>query len=235
MKRVALMMLGGMAVSRPVLADIAANGMEDRIAAHFEASSSRLRPEDADAIERFVLRARNVPGAKLTILVPDTTELARTRFVAARIAELERHVPSLPEVAEYSRVAGGGRGDVLWLTVAVPEQPVVSEPTTLSKRPGSASAAEPSALSPPIPSAIRPPVVTAADLQLTDWVVRGVRHPSQGPAYAYVARAGADAAPHEVAEAQTDKDLGLIKEISLSPQGRWIVRTEIGWIGQPAP
>jgi hypothetical protein len=226
----AVLIIGGMALSTASLADVATTDSADRIAAHFEASSSRLRAEDIRPLDLFAQRAENMPGAKLAILVPNTTEPAHSRFVAARIAELERHLRGLSDLVEYQRVAEAGRGDLLWLTIKTPEPVAVPQPTSLIPPLVSAPLPEPRAQ-----TTISKPVAAATDLQLTDWVVRGVKHPVHGPAYAYVARVGSTAVPREVVESQTDKDLGFIKEISLSPDGLWVVRTEIGWIGQVAP
>jgi hypothetical protein len=86
---------------------------------------------------------------------------------------------------------------------------------------------------------IEPPPATAAvpiaDIQLPDWIVRGARRPADGPPYAYVARLTGGTAPRKVMENQHDQDLGLVKEIAISPGGDWIVRTESGWIGQHPP
>lgn len=227
MKAAVLILAGAVVASSPSLADLAPAGSGERIAAHFEASSSRLRAEDVHDLERFVQRVENTPGAKLSVLFPSPAEPARTRFVAARIAELERRVPALSDIVEYRRDREAVRGDVVWLTIVLPEAAPVPQPVSLEPAPVPAPIAAPPPLS--------KPVAAASDLQLTDWVVRGVKHPAHGPTYAYVAKAGSSSAPHEVVEAQTDKDLGLIREISLSPDGLWVVRTEIGWIGQIAP
>jgi hypothetical protein len=219
-----------------VAAEVAVDGMVDRIAAHFEAASSRLRPEDANALEQFVDRARNTPGARLALLVPITAEPARSRFVAARVSELERHVQALSETAEYRRIAVNSNADVLWLALMLPGSAAEE-----SRRPIVAPIATPVDLVPSAPPALTAPAlsspanVSPAEIRLTDWVVRGVKHPAQGPLSAYVARLVPGAVPREVFEGQPDGEFGLVKEISLSAEGGWVVRTEIGWIGQNSP
>lgn len=225
-----------LAVSRSVAAEFPVDGMVDRIAAHFEVASSRLRPEDADSLEQFVSRARNTPGAHLALLVPITTEPARSRFVAARVSELERHVQALAETAEYRRIAINTNADVLWLALMLPVSAAEEgghPMTSPIARPGDLAPTAPPALTAPvIPS---PPSVNPAEIRLTDWVVRGIKHPPQGPISAYVARTEVGAVPREVFERQADRELGLVKEIILSAEAGWVVRTEIGWIGQNSP
>ncbi len=221
---------GGQAAELPM------DGMVDRIAAHFEAASSRLRPEDADSLEKFVSRTRNTPGARLALLVPITSEPARSRFVAARVSELERHVQALAETAEYRRIAVNSNADVLWLALMLP----ISSPEEAGL-PAASPSAKPSDRPPTAPLALTAPAapalpsVSPAEMRLTDWVVRGIKHPPQGPVSAYVARTIPGAVPREVFERQPDRELGLVKEISLSVDGGWVVHTEIGWIGQNSP
>ena len=205
------------------------SGVDDvaeRIAAHFEAASSRLRPGDAEPLERFVSRVRNTPGAKLAVLVPITSDPVHARFVAARITELERQVRSLAEEAEYRRIAFNSNADVLWLALVSGETPQQS--TEIAS-----SASSPLALTAPAsPTAIEPRMAAPADLRLNDWGVRGVKRRVEGGVSAYVVRIGTGAVPREVFEHQVDRDLGLVKEISFSAEFGWVVRTEIGWIGQ---
>ena len=220
-------------------ADLVADDVSERIAAHFEAASSRLRPEDADPLERFVARVRNTPGARLAVLVPITREPARARFVAARVNELERRVQTLAETAEYRRISANSNADILWLAlVPAPRsegegrhQGADASPQSIpSALPGGPLALTAPAVFPPEAKAVTP-----ADLRLNGWVVRGVKHRADGPASAYIARTAPGAVPREIAEHQTDPDLGLIREIALSPDIGWVVRTEIGWIGQSGP
>jgi hypothetical protein len=219
----------------PAVAEPAADGVVDRIAAHFEVASSRLRPEDAEALDQFVSRAKRTPGARLAVLVPITTEPARSRFVAARVSELERHVQSLAETAEYQHVNANSNADILWLTLMLPvsEERVPPMPA-LAPKPVDLSPADPTAVMARADTA-SPATISPADMRLVDWVVRGIKHPSQGPVSAYVARTAPGSMPHEVFERQADRDLGLIKDISLSPDMGWVVHTEIGWIGQRNP
>ena len=228
-----LCLLGCLAAYPSVATEVSSDGMVDRIAAHFEVASSRLRPEDTASLEQFVSRVRNTPGARLAVLVPMTTEPVRSRFVAARVRELERRVRALAETAEYRHVAVDSNADFLWLVlvlpVSAPEEFQRATPVLVAK-PADLSSPAPVALTAPaVPVA---PTVNPAEIRLTDWVVRGVKHPSQGPVSAYVARTAPGAQPREVFERQTDQELGLIKEISLSTEGSWVVHTEIGWIGQ---
>lgn len=225
----ALCVLGCLAAQYPVLADVISDG-SDRIAAHFEALSSRLAADDAVPLTQFVTRVGNIPGAKLVVLVPATNDSSRARFVAARVAELERRIRPLSETAELRKVPGNVGADVMWLTIIFPA-PAASQ----------VNAAPVASLSPPLVKAETLSQSTeqhsamtanAADLRLTDWVVRGVKHPSRGPTYAYVAKAGSGEAPREVVEQQADKEFGLVRDISQSPEGAWIVHTEIGWISQ---
>jgi hypothetical protein len=222
----------------PALAYSAADEVVDRIAAHFEAASSRLRPEDAEPLDQFVSRVRNTPGARLAILVPITTEPARSRFVAARVTELERHVQSLAETAEYRHIVTNSNADVLWLALVLPAPASKEEARAAplsSQNPVDLTPIAPAALTAPTEPVVSPAPASPADIRLTDWVVRGVKRPPQGPVSAFVARTTAGAVPREVFERQADQDLGLIKEISLSPDAGWVVRTEIGWIGQRNP
>jgi len=229
-------LLGCLAGSQCLAAELPVDGMVDRIAAHFEAASSRLRPEDADSLEQFVSRARNTPGARLALLVPITTEPARSRFVAARVSELERHVQALAETAEYRRIVVNSNADVLWLALVLPDSSVGE-----NSHPMASPNARPVDLAPTLPPALTAPAVPAlpsvnpAEIRLTDWVVRGIKRPPHGPVSAYVARLAPGAVPREVFERQADSELGLVKEISLSAEGGWVVRTEIGWIGQSSP
>ena len=226
----ALCVLGCLAIHCSVKADAVLDGATDRIAAHFEALSSRLRAEDAVPLAQFVAKAGTIPGAKLALLVPATSDPLRTRFVAARVAELERHIRPLAETAEFHKVPGNAGGDILWLAIIPPSAPPAATEKTL-----------PIALIPPTAGKVelssrsvetQPGVsFNAADLRLTDWVIRGVKHPMQGPTYAYVAKTGSSEAPREIVEQQTDKELGLVKDITQSPGGSWLVHTEIGWIG----
>jgi len=229
-----LLCLVGCLVACPsAAADVSIDGMVDRIAAHFEAASSRLRPEDAASLEQFVSRVRDTPGARLAVLVPMTTEPVRSRFVAARVRELERRVRALAETAEYRHVAVDSNADVLWLIlvmpVSAPENFRQTTPVLVVKPADPASAAPVALTAPAVPMV---PTVNPAEIRLSDWVVRGVKHPLQGPVSAYVARTTPGAPPREVFERQVDQELGLVKEISLSAEGGWVVRTEIGWIGQ---
>ena len=121
--------------------------------------------------------------------------------------------------------------DILWLTIIRPpsqEKETPSPAALLIPSEGKEAVKEVrrTELSPTLPS--------TADLRLTDWVIRGVKHPAKGPAYAYVAKLGADEAPRELIERQSDKDFGLVRDISQSQEGSWVVHTEIGWIGQAA-
>ena len=100
-----LYLLACLAAFRSLAAEPPVNGMVDRIAAHFEAASSRLRPEDADSLEQFVSRARNTPGARLALLVPITSEPARSRFVAARVILLQPAERSTRQIAECANGA----------------------------------------------------------------------------------------------------------------------------------
>ncbi len=229
-----LCLLGCLAAYPSAAAEVSVDGMVDRIAAHFEAASSRLRPEDAVSLDQFVSRVRDTPGARLTVLVPITTEPARSRFVAARVSELERRVQALAETAEYRYVVVESSADVLWLTLVLPvSAPEDFRPTTpvLVARANDLASRAPVALTAPaIPVA---PTVNPAEIRLTDWVVRGVKRPSQGPVSAYVARTTPGGAPpREVFERKTDQELGLVTDISLSAEAGWVVHTEIGWIGQ---
>lgn len=222
----------------PAMANSAPDEVVERIAAHFEAASSRLRPEDAKTLDQFVSRARNIPGARLAVLVPITTEPARSRFVAARVSELERHVQSLAETAEYRHIVTNSNADVLWLALVLPA--ATSEEGSppvriLIPKPIDLAPSAPPALTAQTEPVVSPPPVSPVDIRLTDWVVRGVKRPPQGPVSAYVARTTPGAAPREVFERQADGELGLIKEISPSPDAGWVVRTEIGWIGQRNP
>lgn len=202
------------------------DGTSDRIGAHFEASSSRLVAEETTLLTQFAARAEAIPGAKLAVLVPATKDPTRARFVAARVAELKRRVRLLADNAEFDQVQGHVDADVLWIVMIPPAPPEsVEKIAPMALQPAPAVGTD--ALSQPLVSHANP-----ADLQLTDWVIRGVKHPPQGPTYAYVARTGSGEAPREIFEQQTDKELGLVKDISQSPQGAWIVHTEIGWIGQ---
>ena len=202
-----------------------------RIAAHFEALSSRLLPEDTIPLRQFVANVGNEPGAKLAILIPDTADPSRARFVLARVAELERRIRSLAETAEVRKVQGNASADTLWL-VLIPRPLVVEKkPVAVELLPPPERANEVATRSTENQSSAP---LSAADLRLADWVVRGVKHPSQGPTYAYVSKIGSAEAPHEITEQKTDKELGFVRDISLSPEGSWIVHTEIGWIGQDA-
>lgn len=226
-----LCLLAGLAVT-PARAQTLSDEVVEKLAAHFEAASSRLRAEDAGTIEQFVSRAKSIPGAHLALLVPVTTEPARSRFVAARVSELERHVQSLAETAEYRRISVNSNADVLWLALVLPagigEEGARRAPAAIAAKPLDLAPSPPPALTAPAA-----PVVAPADIRLTDWVVRGVKRPAQGPASAYVARTAPGATPREVFARQTDRELGMIREISSSTEG-WVVRTEIGWIGQGA-
>ena len=204
----------------------------ERIAAHFEVASSRLRPEEVETLERFVSRVKATPGAKLAVLVPIASEPARARFVAARVSELERRVQALAETAEYRPIATRSNADVLWLALFLtPQNGEESQPVHVETAP---QPAEPAPIK--LPQALTAPAIQqpagAAGLRLNDWVIRGVKRHAQGPISAYVARTIPGALPHEVYERQIDPALGLVKEISLSAEGDWVVRTEIGWIGQ---
>ena len=226
----ALCALGCFATQYQALADGASDSVQDRIAAHFEALSSRLRAEDAVPLAQFVARAGNIPGAKLAVLIPATNDPSHARFVAARVAELERRVRPLAETAEFHKVQGNVGADIVWLEVITPDPPAAAEkavPVALQSPPSVRT--EP--LSRPVDQHPAPSL-NAADLRLTDWVVRGVKHPAQGLAYAYVAKIGSGEAPREIVEQQIDKEFGLVKDISQSPEGSWVVHTEIGWIGQ---
>jgi hypothetical protein len=232
--------LAGVLTAAPSMgADISVDGMVDRIAAHFEAASSRLRPEDANSLDQFVSRVRRTPGASLAVLVPITTEPARSRFVAARVIELERHVQELAETAEYRHIPVNSNADILWLALVLPASTVEEPARALvppSTKPVDPASAAPLALTAPaVPSAPSAPPVNPAAIRLSDWVVRGVKRPAQGPVSAYVARTAPGAQPREVFERQSDRELGLVKEISLSAEGGWVVHTEIGWIGQNGP
>jgi len=218
-------------------ADTVADDVAERIAAHFEAASSRLRSGDTESLERFVSRVRNTPGAKLAVLIPITTEPARARFVAARVNELERRVQALAETAEYRRIAVNSNADILWLALVLePHGEYEVKPLAGEMSPplvDANSASQPRALTAPAPSPTTEPHITApADLRLTDWVVRGVKRRAEGGVSAYVARTTSGAVPREVFEHQVDRDLGLVREISFSAETGWVVRTEIGWIGQ---
>lgn len=222
--------LGCLAMQSGISAEVPLNSATDRIAAHFETMSSRLLTEDMKPLEQFVTRAENTPGAKLAVLVPTTNDPFRARFVAARVAELERRVRPLAENAELHRVPGNIGADVLWLAMIMPPPAAAPPevPVSLAISPPAAKAAMP-----PSPATQQPGAgIDAADLRLTDWVVRGVKHPVQGPAYAYVARPGSTEAPREIVAQQTDKEFGLVKDIIQSPDGVWTVHTEIGWISQ---
>ena len=225
-----LCILGCITVHCPVEADGGQDAASDRMAAHFEALSSRLAPDDARPLAQFVERAGNIPGAKLAVLVPATNDPVRARFVAARVAELERHVRALAESAEVRKVPGNAGGDVLWLTVVPP--PAVAQPekasTSISQIPTAVETAPPSRSVDLHPAVLADP----AGLRLADWVIRGVKHSAQGRTYAYVARMGSGEPPREIVEQQTDKEFGLVRDISQSAQGAWVVHTEIGWIGQ---
>lgn len=221
-------------------ADAFADDVADQIAAHFEAASSRLRPDEAELLDQFVARVRNTPGAKLAVLVPITSEPARARFVAARVTELERRVQAVAEMAEYRHVLANSNADVLWLALLLsPQKAAVGSQAEVDTVPGPISARPdhaPLALTAPAaPSAPPPPTVATSDLRLDGWTVRGVRHRADGAVMAYIARTAAGSVPREVFEHQTDRDLGLVKEIALSPDVGWVVRTEIGWIGQGGP
>lgn len=222
--------LGCFAAQYQALGDAALDGTPERIAAHFEAFSSRLRNEDTAPLTQFVMKVGNIPGAKLAILVPTASDSSRARFVAARIAELERRVRQLAEGAELRKVPGNVGADIVWLEIVLP-----NPAAPIEKAVPAALQFPPSIKAEPLP-AEQPPAksVNAADLRLTDWVVRGVKHPPQGPTYAYVARTGAGETPREIVAQQIDKELGLVKDISLTPEGGWVVHTEIGWIGQVA-
>jgi hypothetical protein len=229
----AVCVLAGFAAQHQTLADATFDEGADRIAAHFEALSSRLQAADAAALARFVTKAETIPGAKLIVLVPAANDPARARFITARVAELERIVRPLVEAAEFRKVPGSVAADTLWLEivladpVAPPQEPV---PSALQPVPMVTT----EALTQPIVQTA-PPSGSAADVRLADWVVRGVKHSPHGPTYAYVAKAATGEAPREVVENQIDKDLGLIRDIRQSPEGSWIVHTEIGWIAQAAP
>lgn len=203
----------------------------DRIAAHFETQSSRLRASDDVPLAQFVAMASMISGSKLAVLVPAVRDPLRARFIAARVAELERRVSMLAETAEFHKVPGNMGGDLLWLVIIrppAPSAPAEKElPVDLTPRP--------TVKTEPFVRSVAPQSVTslnAADLRLTDWVIRGVKHPAQGPTYAYVAKAGSNEAPREIVEQQSDRDLGLVRDITKSKGGSWVVHTEIGWIGQ---
>jgi len=227
--------VGWLAIALAAQAESSIDDSTERVAAHFEAASSRLRPEETESLERFVYRARNTPGAKLAVLIPITSEPARARFVAARVNELERRVRSLAETAEYRHVAINANADVLWLAlVLMPpgDGEGKSAGVEASVHPvETESLNRPVALTAPAP----PPLPVPADLRLNDWVVRGVKRRADGQVSAYVARTVPGALPREVFERQIDRDLGLIREISLSQGSGWVVRSEIGWIGQVSP
>ena len=230
-----LLCLFGCLAAAPALGQMSSDEVVDRIAAHFESASSRLRPEDAGALEQFVSRAKAMPGAHLELLVPITTEPARSRFVAARVSELERRVQALADTAQYRRVAANSNTDALWLALVLPAAMVegVSRSTSaVTPRPIDLGPTPTPALTAP---AVPPPAVSPADLRLADWAVRGIKRPPQGPISAYVARMVPGAVPHEVFERQADQELGMIKQIGLSAEGGWVVKTEIGWIGQGSP
>jgi hypothetical protein len=231
-----LSLLGCLVASRGLAAELSVDGIVDRIAAHFEVASSRLRPDDAASLEQFVSRAKNTPGARLALLVPITTEPARSRFVAARVSELERHVHALAETAEYRRIFVNSNADVLWLALVLPPSSVGENSHALSPpsaRPVDLASTAPLALTAPAVPALSS--VNPAEIRLTDWVVRGIKRPPHGPVSAYVARTVPGAVPREVFERQADSELGLVKEISLSAEAGWVVHTEIGWIGQNSP
>jgi hypothetical protein len=218
-------------------ADSVADDVAERIAAHFEAASSRLRSGDSESLERFVSRVRNTPGAKLAVLIPITTEPARARFVAARVNELERRVQSLAETAEYRRIAVNTNADVLWLALVLEPRGDDEAKSVVGPAPSQltevATTNPPQALTAPAtPPVTEPRMAGPADLRLTDWVVRGVKRRAEGGVSAYVVRTAPGAVPREVFEHQVDRDLGLVKEISFSAEAGWAVRTEIGWIGQ---
>lgn len=225
-----LCVFGCLASHHPAAADAPWDTTTDRIAAHFESLSSRLVPEDTELLTQFVTRAATIPGAKLVVLVPAANEPLRARFVAARLAELERHVRPLANGAEFRKVPGNVAADVVWLVVITPTAAIPPEnavPAALLPAPAVKMEAlsQPTGLHPAAP-------VNPADLQLSNWVVRGVKRPTQGPIYAYVARTGSAEAPREIVEQQTDKEFGLVRDIGKLPNGAWIVHTEIGWIGQ---
>jgi hypothetical protein len=152
---------------------------------------------------------------------------------------LEGHVQAFAETAEYRHVSANANAnaDVLWLALVLPSPlPGVDEErsppieTPVKSVDIATPAAAPLALTAPASSAAVSP--TTADLRLADWSIRGVTHPAQGPAIAYIARTAPGAAPRELVEHQVDAEFGLIKEIKYSPEGGWMVRTEIGWIGR---
>lgn len=234
-----LCLLGALISTSVKASDVSTDdGMVEQIAAHFEAASSRLRHEDTEALDLFVSRAKSIPGAHLALLVPMTSEPARSRFVAARVGELEHRVQALAEIAEYRRVADKSNADVIWLALVLPTSAFEKNgPTPVGlaeKETASVSAAAPLALTAPSVSATTPRI-NPADLRLAGWVVRGVKRPAQGPVSAYVARTALGAVPREVFEHQTDREFGLVKEISPSAEEGWVVHTEIGWVGQNNP
>ena len=235
-----LCLIGCLSVPPVAKANSATDDVAERIAAHFEAASSRLRPGDTETLERFVSRVRSTPGAKLAVLVPITSDPVHARFVAARVTELERQVQSLAEAAEYRRISINSNADVLWLALVLEARggdeatPVRGE--MLPQLPETTPASAPQALTAPAGSPVVAPRMTApADLRLNDWAVRGVKRRTEGGVSAYVTRVGTGAVPREVFEHQVDRDLGLVKEISFSVEFGWVVHTEIGWIGQAPP
>jgi len=235
-----LCLIGCLVVPLVARANPATDDVAERIAAHFEAASSRLRSGDTESLERFVARVRNTPGAKLAVLVPITSDPVHARFVAARVTELERQVQSLPEAVEYRRIASNSNADVLWLALVL--EPQGNNEVKLARDEGAPQFSEtpstsaPQALTAPASSpAVEPRMAAPADLRLNDWVVRGVKRRAEGGVSAYVIRLGMGAVPREVFEHQVDRDLGLVKEINFSAELGWVVHTEIGWIGQNSP
>ena len=214
-----------------------ADDVTEQIAAHFEAASSRLRPEETELLDRFVARVKSIPGAKLAVLIPITSDPARARFVAARVTELERRVQAVAEIAEYRRVAANSNADVLWLALLPSPQRTDEGGQASEPRPVDPVTAHPplALTAPAVPPAAPPQMLAPADLRLDGWTVKGVKHRAEGPVSAYIARTEAGSVPREIFEHQIDRDFGLVKEITLSPDIGWVVRTEIGWIGQGSP
>jgi len=91
---------------------------QTRLAIRFEPHSSRLAPEQADRFAQLGGILRNSPDAMLVVLLPFGQEAPNARFVAARAAELQRHLQSFG-LSAVTRRTSQAVGDEEFLFVAI--------------------------------------------------------------------------------------------------------------------
>ena len=134
MRGSALFLLLGLAT-----AAIAAPETEaDRFAIHFEHASSRMLAAELDRIARLKDRLDSEPDCRLVILLPHSRDPIRTRFLTARLSELDRSLRNKGLISEHRQAEDVPDEDGLWVVVvqpirAVPEVPrEVPIPTEIS-------------------------------------------------------------------------------------------------------